>query len=48
MSLANSNNQRYIISATPADFDELANVALRAFINDPLFNYFGSIKKASG
>ncbi|KAF8875329.1 hypothetical protein CPB84DRAFT_1838769 [Gymnopilus junonius] len=35
----------HIRLSTPADFDELADVALRAFIEDPVMNYFGSVKK---
>ncbi|PPR06494.1 hypothetical protein CVT26_004582 [Gymnopilus dilepis] len=35
----------HIRLATPLDFDELADVALRAFIEDPVMNYFGSVKK---
>ena len=38
----------HIRLATPLDFDELADVALRAFIEDPVMNYFGSVKKVWG
>ncbi|KDR78236.1 hypothetical protein GALMADRAFT_245316 [Galerina marginata CBS 339.88] len=35
----------YVKLATLADLEELVDVAFRAFIHDPVMNYFGNVKK---